>query len=248
MIQTTVVEPSFPIQIAQEDIPTVVELPKLTPEQQSFVQQVFESQQKEKVYLFQQLQKKEESTQEIEEERRLYRQTMLRHATAFSFSIVNKFEATIKKSPELKAMLGINPKSKELKLDELMDKLERLLREENPPQGYKDDKEMEEWIWSKRGIDQLLKPVFDDIKIYMKTYGVENLKAHCPDILEKDFEEQLRKVLDPTPAGMTKLEIAGKTLEYTFYGLYYMCCILLNVSKVARFGLFILKIPLLGLL
>lgn len=246
-MQLTEVKPSFSLPITQEDNPVVVELPKLPPDQQAFVLKVFESQQLEKKYLVEKLHLQEEETKCAERERRRYQETMMRHAAALSYSIVEKFVDTINKSPELQAMLGITPKSKTpIKLDGLVERLEKVLKEEVPPEGFTEEKD--EWMWCKRGVESLLQPVVDDIQTFLKTFGVENLKTHCPEILEKDLEEQLRVALNPAPTGPTKMELAGKGLKCTFWVLYYMCGMLYNLGMMTGMGLLILKSPSIGLI
>lgn len=228
-MQVTQVQTSFPIDIQQDDSFVAVELPTLSPEQESFIKQAFLNQQKITLCLAEELKKKEA-------ERRRYQETMMRHAAALSYSIVEKFVETINKSPELQVMLGISRKNKEpLKLDGLMEKLEAILKEESPP----DDKEIHEWIWCKRGIEELLEPVKNDINTFLETFGVENLKKHCPDLLEKDLEEQLRLALNPPPTGPTKLQMAGTGLKYTFWILYYLVGFAKDVAMTAGMGLLV---------
>lgn len=242
MNQLTTVQPSFTAQIKQEEDVSVVQLPKLPPEQEAFILEVFRSQEQQKMYLAQQL-------NETEKERRCFQETMMRHAAALSYSIVHKFVETINKSPELQSMLGIKPNSKTpLKLDELVEKLEHVLKEENPPQDHLEDKDFHDWIWCKRGVEELLQPIVNDINTFLKTFGVENLKKHCPEILEKDLEEQLRLALNPPPSGPTKWEIAGKGLKGTFWILYYMCGMIKDLSMMAGMGILILKSPSVGLI
>lgn len=242
MNELTTVQPSFPAQINQEENPAFVPLPGLQPDQEAFILEVFRSQEQQKMYLAHKL-------HETEKERRCFQETMMRHAAALSYSIVHKFVETINKSPELQAMLGIKPNNKTpLKLDELVEKLELVLKEESPPQGHLEDKELQEWIWCKRGIEELLQPIVNDINTFLKTFGVENLKKHCPEILEKDLEEQLRLALNPAPTGPTKWEIAGKGLKGTFWILYYMCGMLKDLGMMAGMGVLLLKSPSVGLI